>query len=216
MLQNNRIGRLPSGLFKPLTGLRHLNLASNHLHVLETDVFVGLQSLGDLSVDDNRLEELDHRAFNATRSLQSFSARGNRLRTADLRILDHAPTLNHLELAQNRITDLVPPAAAVAATENPAGFSPASLSLLSLADNYLRTLSGKVEGVLRRDGAHLRLHGNPWHCDCRLSWLVTLLNQGRSLHRVDKPADVVCTAPQYHRDRKVIAYAVATACYSTR
>jgi len=197
LLQNNRIRRLESGVFKALKGLRHLNIASNHIHVLQGDVFHGLDRVGDINVDDNELVEVDHQAFNATPRLEMFSARGNQLRVADLRVLDCAQRLRSLELAENLISEVIFP------EKDDAGFSPfRGLSLLSLSDNSLRALDEKVLNALRRDGALMRVHGNPWYCNCRLNWLMMLVT-GQSQHHVDRPSSVVCSSPPYLADRKV-------------
>ena len=197
LLQNNRIRGLTSGVFSPLRSLRHLNLAANYIRVLQGDVFLGLERVGDINVDDNELTELDHQAFNVTPRLQSFSARGNQLRVADLRMLDVAQRLRSLDLGDNLISKVMPP------VKGDAGFSPfRGLSLLSLADNSLRAMDEKVLDALRRNGALMRVHGNPWYCDCRLNWLVTIV-RGRSHHRVDSPSSVVCKSPPYLTDRKV-------------
>ncbi len=41
---------------------------------------------------------------------------------------------------------------------------------LSLADNNLATLDADITNALA-PGASLRLFGNPWSCDCRVTWL---------------------------------------------
>ena len=198
LLQQNEIGRLQSGAFKSLRALRHLNLASNRIRDLQRDAFVGLEHMDDISLDGNQLTQLDYRAFNFTPRLKSLSARGNRLRVVDLRILDWTQRLRSLELAGNLISKVIPP------VKDEVGVSSfRGLSLLSLSNNSLTVMDEKVKDALKRDGAVMRVHDNPWYCDCRLNWLVTIV-RGQSAHRVDKRSRVLCNSPPYLTDRTVI------------
>jgi len=159
---------------------------------------VGLDRVGDINMDDNELVELDLRAFHATPHLHSFSGRSNHLRVADLRLRQYAPNLRILDLAENRISELIPP------ENDDGGFFPigGGLSMLSLAENSLQTMDKDVVKALSRDGATVRVHGNPWYCDCRLDWLMTVLRR-RSRHKVDHPNSVICKSPPYLAGRKV-------------
>jgi Leucine-rich repeat (LRR) protein len=233
MLQNNRLAQIEDGSFQSLSGLRHLNLAGNKLARLTEDTFRGLDRVEEITLDDNELGALPAVAFNHTPRLATLGVRKNLIRVADLTLADFARRLRHLDLTQNLVSSVVLPefvtanqsAASAAAVNSSAGHVNAGLLTLSFADNLLESIAEEIVSVMRPPsarGSHhgsggggtLRLHGNPWLCDCRLRWLVDAVTRARTGGRVRKTSamvvdrqaadDLLCKTPSALAGRRVI------------
>jgi len=236
LLQNNEITEIVAGSFENLNGLRHLNLAGNKISTIDDGTFRGLDRVEDITLDDNEISALPPIAFNNTPRLSTLTARRNLVRIVDLTLVDFARRVRHLDLAQNLVSSVVlpdpvtvnsvvtekPTSAATNTTARPA-VRHGGFETLSLVDNLLESVDERITSMVRmplRSGPHrgtgggtLRLHGNPWACDCRLLWLVDAVSRARvrtvgkmsTATVVDRQSvdDMLCKSPSYLAGRKV-------------
>lgn len=121
-----------------------LKMSYNKLSQISRRTLQGLWSLARLHLDHNRLEFLQPDTFQGLTSLRVLQLEGNRLRQL------HPATFTTFSLLSH--------------------FHVSTLRHLYLADNGLTSLhAGLLEGALLLE--NLQLHGNPWSCDCHMSWL---------------------------------------------
>ncbi|KAL2087399.1 hypothetical protein ACEWY4_016227 [Coilia grayii] len=143
MIHGNDIHNIPDGAFRDLNSLQMLKLSYNKLHELGREALHGLWSLTRLHLDHNRLEVLHPDTFQGLTGLRLLQLEGNRLQQLHPHTFCTFSLLGHFPLS--------------------------TLRHLHLADNALHTLPH----ALLQAAPHLEtltLHGNPWTCDCQLSW----------------------------------------------
>ena len=140
---------LPSGLFRELSRLEKLSLCCSALPGLDADTFTGLSSLKHLSLDRNGFPELPDGLFAGLHSLADLRLDDNRLSQIPESVFRLA-NLRHLELANNRLTEV-----------RPEGFADlAELRFLDFKNNRLTSLPPRAFHGLD-NLAELYADGNP-------------------------------------------------------
>lgn len=165
--------------------LKTLNFHGNRLVYLEIDAFVAYSSLQNLYLVRNSLESIAPDAFRSLQNLQILDLEGNKLTTIPGPAFAFTPALRFLSLRSNPISyvtgdDLVSlKRIEVLNLENcwlkriePRAFAELSkLYELNLVNNELQGMSSEMAETLSPGLVILRLHSNPWQCDCRLRWM---------------------------------------------
>ncbi|KAG1927838.1 matrix-remodeling-associated protein 5-like, partial [Pimephales promelas] len=144
MMHGNNVQKISDGAFQDLVSLQVLKMSYNKLRVITGHTFSGLTGLIRLHLDHNRIEFIHPDAFSGMTSLRLLHLEANFLQK-----LHHA-TFSTFSLLQR--------------------FPVSSLKHLYLSDNLLRSLPPNLlENMPQLE--NLFLCGNPWSCDCRMSWL---------------------------------------------
>ncbi|KPP63415.1 amphoterin-induced protein 3-like [Scleropages formosus] len=108
-LAHNRLARLLNGAFRGVgRGLRHLDLSSNELHVIEHHYFQDLGVLEELLLFNNRIVRIESRALIGLSHLRKVYLSHNRLTDFPFfSIKGHShPFLRTLDLSSNRLPRL--------------------------------------------------------------------------------------------------------------
>lgn len=120
-----------------------LKMSFNKIKKINKKTFKGLQSLMRLYLDHNQIAFINPEAFHGLTNLQLVHLEGNHLQQL------HPDTF--ITMRHNQV------------------FKVSSIRTLHLSDNQLETLPADVfSGCSKLE--NLFLHGNPWACDCRMSW----------------------------------------------
>uniref|UniRef100_A0A8C7Y4X8 LRRCT domain-containing protein n=1 Tax=Oryzias sinensis TaxID=183150 RepID=A0A8C7Y4X8_9TELE len=214
-LEGNKITELKEGTFQVLTKLKVLNLRRNFLSVFTDGVFGSeISPLTELNLQDNMLTEVSplNRLSSVTHLILSF----NQLTSLQENLLRNNTALENLDLSGNQITmvpetifnDLVS-IRTISFHKNNLSKVEASLfrdqafiQRLDLSENQLKTLSvGFFDHFFPMHT--VRLHGNPWKCDCHLWYLHDqLLNSSRKVEMLNR---IQCESPQFLRKRPVVS-----------
>lgn len=128
----------------------------NQVEKLDKNTFRGLDHLVRLHMDHNHITFIHPESFYGLKMLQLVNLEGNMLQQL------HPDTF--ISLCYSHI------------------YKFSTLKTIYLSDNSLTTLSGAVlAGCYKIE--NLFLSGNPWSCDCRMSWLADWIkkNPGESL-----------------------------------
>ncbi|NXF16444.1 CPN2 Carboxypeptidase, partial [Rhodinocichla rosea] len=184
-LDGNRLEELPSGIFSGLGALRRLQLQHNALGSLAPDIFTGLLNLTVLSLEGNNLATVPAILFAGTPGLLHLSLARNQLETLPQELFANLSVLETLELSHNAIDHL--PTEAFQGLEGltelqlshnnlsrlPAGLL-AGLPLLTALVLDHNRLARLPAGLFDDNDELVRvgLAGNPWLCDCHLSYLL--------------------------------------------
>ncbi|XP_055978030.1 LOW QUALITY PROTEIN: immunoglobulin superfamily member 10 [Sorex fumeus] len=144
LLHSNGIHTIPDKTFSDLGALQVLKLSYNKVRRLQRDALYGLSNLTRLHLDHNGLEFINPQAFYGLTALRLVQLEGNQLTRLHA---DTFVTLRYLEV-----------------------FRTSSIRYLHLSDNLLSSLPREMLSPLSSLES-LYLHGNPWTCDCHLSWL---------------------------------------------
>lgn len=169
--------------------LKTLTFHGNRLTFLGMDSFQAYPSLQNLLLVRNRLEEIAPDAFRGLRNLQKLDLEGNKLKAIPVQALRHLASLRFLSLKSNPIAyvtngdlrhlknleELNFENCWLTRIEPRAFAELSKLNELNIVNNELRGLDADMEDSFSKTLTIVRLHSNPWQCDCRLRWLRKLL-----------------------------------------
>ncbi|KAM3604026.1 uncharacterized protein V6R79_005479 [Siganus canaliculatus] len=214
-LEGNKISELADNLFFSLTELKVLNLRGNLLSTFGDRVF-GFEpsSLKELNLKGNRLTELSPLVTLA--SLSDLDLSSNLLSTLPEDIFRNVTSLEYLDLSENQLSSLPETIFTELLSIQVIHLNSNNLSRLeaklfrdqeliqklSLSDNRLETLpAGLLEPFAIQHT--VRLHGNPWRCDCHLWYLHDwALRNSQSVEMLEK---MLCESPGFLRKRPVLS-----------
>ncbi|XP_051999077.1 matrix-remodeling-associated protein 5 [Xyrauchen texanus] len=144
MMHGNNVQKLPESAFQDLVSLQVLKISYNKLQVITGHTFSGLASLMRLHLDHNRIEFIHPDAFSGLTSLRLLHLEGNHLQKL------HPATFSTFTLIQR--------------------FPMSTLKHLHLSDNLLSNLPrDMLKNMPQLE--NIFLYGNPWSCDCAMSWI---------------------------------------------
>lgn len=214
-LQGNKIADLPPDVFSVLTKLEVLNLRGNLLSNFSAEILgISPWSLKELTLKGNRLVQLSSHSLYSLSALTHLSLSSNQLSQLPPDVFKNLTTLENLHLSENQLTSLpekifyelrnikVVHLQGNNLTKVDAKLFEDQLFLqqLYLSDNQLQTLPmGFFDPFLFQ---HIvRLHGNPWRCDCHMWYLHDWVTKNSmDIEELDK---VLCKGPGSLRGQTV-------------
>nr|XP_037278540.1 connectin-like [Rhipicephalus microplus] len=172
-LERNQLELVDDGAFEDLRALRELELSDNAIQKLSEQSFRGLERVARLDLFRNKLTRLEARAFSAMPQLAELDLKYNELSEVDPLAFEGLPQLTVLYMSYNRLRVL--PAHMFRGAPN--------LVSVDLSQNQLLTLTWRTVQDLAKIDAEsfdMSLTGNKFSCDCRLSWILHLVNATRN------------------------------------
>ncbi|XP_070775217.1 carboxypeptidase N subunit 2 [Enoplosus armatus] len=214
-LEGNKISELTDNIFFMLTKLKVLNLRGNLLTTFSDKVFgFEASNLKELNLKGNRLIELP--SLRSLTSLTDLFLSSNLLSNLPEDIFRNVTVLENLDLSENQLTSLpemifndLLSIKAIHLHKNNLSKVDAKLfedqmfiQQLYLSDNQLETLPpGLLDSFLIEHT--VRLHGNPWRCDCRMWYLHDwVLRNRQDTEMLDR---MLCENPGFLRGRPVVS-----------
>ncbi|KAM8838627.1 uncharacterized protein ACB058_015302 [Synchiropus picturatus] len=212
-LEGNFISQLSDDLFSELSHLTVLNLRGNRLLSFPENAFGPAGStLKELNLKGNRLRELS--SLSSFTSLYHVILSTNQLKSLPEDVFRNVTVLEFLDLSENQFSRLpetifknLSNIKVLDLQKNQLDELDAALfqdqeymERLYLSDNQLRSLpTGLMDSFSLQ---HIvRLHGNPWNCDCHMSYLHSwVLNNSYDVEMLDR---VTCESPGILRRRTV-------------
>ncbi|XP_051566264.1 matrix-remodeling-associated protein 5-like [Myxocyprinus asiaticus] len=144
MMHGNNVHKIPDSAFQDLVSLQVLKMSYNKMRVITGHTFSGLMSLMRLHLDHNHIEFIHPDAFCGLTSLRLLHLEGNHLQKL------HPATFSTFTLLQR--------------------FPMSTLKHLYLSDNFLSNLPRDMLKNMPQV-ENIFLYGNPWSCDCSMSWI---------------------------------------------
>ncbi|XP_042283341.1 carboxypeptidase N subunit 2 [Thunnus maccoyii] len=214
-LEGNKISELADNIFSVLTKLRVLNLRGNLLTTFSDKVFgFEASNLKELNLKGNRLTQLS--SLSSLTSLTDLILSSNELTNLPEDIFTNVTALENLDLSENQLTSLpemifidLLGIKAIHLQKNNLSKLDAKLfedqmliQQLYLSDNQLESLPlGLLDPFVLQ--STVRLHGNPWKCDCHLWYLHDwVLKNSQDVEMLDR---MLCESPGFLRKRTVIS-----------
>lgn len=214
-LEGNKISELADSIFFVLTELKVLNLRGNLLTTFSDTVFGSKPSnLKELNLKGNRLTELS--SLSSLTSLSNLILSSNQLSSLPEDIFRNFTMLENLDLSENQLTSLpemifndLLSLTVIHLNKNnlskvdPKLFEDQELmQQLYLSDNQLETLPlGLLDPFAIQHT--VRLHGNPWKCDCHMWYLHDwVLRNSQDIEMLDR---MLCESPSFLRRRPVVS-----------
>lgn len=211
-LEGNRISELANDTFA-LTKLKVLNLRRNLLTTFSDRVFgQEASNLTELNLSGNKLMEVS--PLGRFMSLSTLLLASNQLHQLPQGFFRDMLALDYLDLSENKLSllpemlfiDLTGISAIHLHKNNLSRLEPRQfegqslLQQLYLSDNQLQSLPEGLFDPLAIQHT-VRLHGNPWQCDCHLRYLHSWALKNR--HSVETLDRMLCEGPLYLRKRPV-------------
>ncbi|KAM9349953.1 uncharacterized protein ABDE67_009674 [Symphorus nematophorus] len=214
-LEWNKISELADGIFFALTKLKLLNLRGNLLTTFSDKVF-GFQAsnLKELNLKDNRLAELS--SISSLTSLTDLILSSNQLSSLPKDFFKNVTVLENLDLSENQLISLPEMIfrdlfniKTIYLNKNNLSKVDAKMfedqlliQQLYLSDNQLETVpQGLLDPFIMQ--FTLRLHGNPWKCDCHMLYLHDwVLKNSLDIEMLDR---MLCQSPSFLRSRPVVS-----------
>ncbi|XP_063439116.1 chondroadherin-like [Mytilus trossulus] len=193
--------------------IKRLILKGNHLGKLERLTFTafGFSTLEYLDLSSCSLETLEHLSIDNLAILKHLNLSFNHLSKFEALSLEGLSELEVLDLSHNELSILNEMSRLVslktlyldsnkleAIKENI--FKPLfNLEILSLKGNMFRTLYPYLLPLDSHKMKEIRLDENPWHCDCRMRWLV----EDQTDEIVFRDFKLKCEFPSRYRGKNV-------------
>ncbi|KAK8781956.1 hypothetical protein V5799_016702 [Amblyomma americanum] len=196
-LGDNRLRRLRVGSLKNLPLLTHLFLERNQLEVIDDGAFEELGALKELELSDNSIEKLTEQSFRGLSHVTRLDLFRNKLTRLEARVFSGMPQLAELDLKYNALSEVdalafegLPQLTVLYMSYNRLRVLPAhmfrgapNLVSVDLSQNQLLTLTWRTVQDLAKIHAEsfdMSLTGNKFSCDCRLAWIMQLVNITRN------------------------------------
>lgn len=212
-LEWNKISQLDDDVFSILTKLKVLNLRGNLLTTFSDKVF-GFEAshLKELNLKDNRLTDLS--SLSRLTSLSDLVLASNQLSNLPGDIFRNVTLLENMDLSENQLTflpdsifsELFSIKAIHLHKNNLSKLDPKLfedqnlLQQLYLSDNHLETLPLGLFDPFAIQHT-VRLHGNPWKCDCHMWYLHDwVLRNSQVIEMLDR---VFCKSPVFLRSQTI-------------
>ncbi|XP_070701797.1 carboxypeptidase N subunit 2 [Pempheris klunzingeri] len=214
-LQGNKISELPDDVFSVLTELKVLNLRGNLLTTFSDKLFgFKASNLKELNLKGNRLTELS--PLSRLTSLTDLILSSNQLSELPGDVFRNLTALENLDLSENQLTSLpelifmdLYGIKSIHLNKNNLSKVDANLfedqvliQQIYLSDNQLENLP---RGLLDPFAIQhtMRLHGNPWRCDCHMWYLHDwVLRNSQDIEMLDR---MLCESPSFLRRRPVVS-----------
>ena len=158
---DNELTFLGIDAFHAYQALQHIYLGRNRIQTVAPDAFRALLNLQILGFEANRLRAVPTSAFRRISSVRILSLKSNPITYITTDAFRPLVNLEELNL-ENCWLNRVQPGAFAGLTV---------LGELNLVNNELAGLPAETQSDLPPSLTVLRLHRNPWKCDCRLRWL---------------------------------------------
>ncbi|KAA0715369.1 Matrix-remodeling-associated protein 5 [Triplophysa tibetana] len=181
MMHGNNVQNIPDGAFQDLESLQILKLSYNKLRIITGHTFSSLTSLIRLHLDNNRIEFIHPDAFHGMTSLRLLHLEGNHLQKL------HPETFSTFSVFQR--------------------FPVSTLKHLYVSENFLKMLPREMLGNMPQL-ENIFMCGNPWSCDCTMSWLQNWRTSGVVKCKKDRSfADgrlcPRCSSPQHLKGKQM-------------
>ncbi|CAN9503178.1 unnamed protein product [Ophioblennius macclurei] len=214
-LEGNRLTQLADNIFSVLKSLQVLNLRGNLLTRFSDEVFGSEPSdLKELNLKGNRLIELS--SLSSLTSLTDLILSSNRLFNLTENLFKNVTALENLDLSENQLTSLprnlfrnLFHIKALHLHINNLSTVDAKLfedqmliEQLYLSDNQFETLPPGIFDLFATQHT-MRLHGNPWKCDCYMWYLHDWVQRNSpDIEMLDR---VLCESPPFLKKRAVVS-----------
>ncbi|MCL4145624.1 UNVERIFIED_CONTAM: hypothetical protein GTU68_057333 [Idotea baltica] len=179
----NNLQSLPRRAFlnRKLINLQKLHLSNCNLEKIHGESFAQLTNLVELDLSNNLLTTIPATSFRHIPALRHLNLAGNPIGSVPAHSFSHTPGLVYLDISDARIN-----------TVSPLAFQPLTLlETLQIQNNNIKELSETIINNL--ESLHgIRVHDNPWFCDCRALPLWRLL----VVRRIPLTVFPTCNAPR--------------------
>lgn len=190
-LSRNQISNIQVKDMEALQKMKEtLNLSSNGLNSLENASFKNFNSLKFLDLSNNNLRSLNH-SLEGLKGVQILWISSSSLENLSADEFLGLERIKSINLRNNSLR-----------TVHGAFRSMKYISQLDLAMNNLTTLTVDSFPPFQQTSVRvrvLRMEGNPWACDCRLSWMANWITRPGS-KLMDEP---VCASPDHLRNQTI-------------
>ncbi|XP_078696800.1 uncharacterized protein LOC144924944 [Branchiostoma floridae x Branchiostoma belcheri] len=186
-LNANRIINLPTAVFQGLAGLQKLFLHDNFITSVPSQAIRSLNTLIELHLENNDILSVGNDSFAGLTSMLNISLSGQ----PDL-VEVQAFALRGVNRNLERLEIRDCPKLTILHEETFRDFT--LLQRLDLSNNNISRLPKAALENLNRQ-ALVTLSGNPWICDCRLSWLRDWMDEAVMNPDLLDINNVICDAP---------------------
>ena len=172
------------------TDVQILHLHKNQITSLEDDSFDGMYSLQNLHLSENWISYVSENAFKSLQNLQNLYLNNNMMKNVPKTSFKFLKQLRLLDFSYNPITRITSDDFTYLLNLETLKFEncqlisidPSSFDWLpnlyeiNIIGNQLTALNWRLKSSLQRVSV-LRLHNNPWNCNCHLKWLRITVNK---------------------------------------
>ncbi|XP_041969971.1 leucine-rich repeat and immunoglobulin-like domain-containing nogo receptor-interacting protein 3 [Aricia agestis] len=173
-ISSNKLDNIPKSIFDNLEELRELNLSYNNFLNISQDALKNLSKLKWLNMGGNRLKVMPSLLFQYNEYLETIY-----LDHTDIAVIQNTnfkglKNLKQLFIRSNEwLKEIEPFVFQDVPTITHLDISSNALTFLPLSLNMLTQLE------------ELRIHGNPWACDCRMAWFGNWIEKRKDIVKTD-------------------------------
>ncbi|CAN0399540.1 unnamed protein product [Lampetra fluviatilis] len=186
----NNITSLPALAFQHTPSLVILDLAYNKIQQISPKAFVGLKNLDYLNLDNNKITTIAPGTLQSLQKLEMLVLNNNKIKRVTSSTFKGLTNLRELYFSNNMVSVLT----------KDAFNSNIKLTQLTISDNKVKVIEAGTFSTL--SGLEMiYLHGNPYHCDCKLNPLVQWLATTKT--KILPNSVMKCYTPKTMQDKRL-------------
>ena len=188
-ISGNNAGELNTKNIPNLRYTTHMYMSNMSIGYLSSSILGNLENVQALSLSENKLFEISSDELKELSALETLDLSNNDLFELPKDLSQYIRNLTALDLSDNMLDEI-----------HPSSFQyMGRLNDLKLSRNHIQVLHENFSSIFDNIST-IELNGNPFHCNCEISWLRKWLSETTKKTGVD-----ICHSPDHLKSKLILS-----------